>query len=369
MRRSSVIVFALLILAILAVICPRCRAQATLLMEEPYGFFGSVNPTGHNAIYFERICAETPVKLRRCRAGEPGAVVSRYQGIGGYDWVAIPLVPYLYAVEDVSLVSAHVDPRSVRRLRSNYRENHLLSLGMDLSPGNFAHGGWAQLMGLSYERRIYGLRFETSEKQDDAFIALMNDKANRSHFSLLFNNCADFARRVLNFYFPGTFNRSVFPDAGMTTPKQIAYKLERYARKHPETQLRIFEISQVPGNRRQSHRNRSVAESLSTTGYAIPIAVVNPYLAGGLFVDYLVRGHHHLIPKNPQKLGPSNLMALTVGGRTAENPESAGAQVPGAAAGDMTETKTTAAANFGLTETKAEHEQILSAESQEPRKN
>src|SRR5580698_9241853 len=42
------------------------HAQSALLMEEPYGFFGAVNPTGHNAIYFERICAATPVKLRRC---------------------------------------------------------------------------------------------------------------------------------------------------------------------------------------------------------------------------------------------------------------------------------------------------------------
>ena len=76
------------------------HAQAALLMEEPYGFFGTLNPTGHNAIYFERICAETPVKLRRCRPGELGAVIARYQGIAGYDWVAIPLIPYLYSVED-----------------------------------------------------------------------------------------------------------------------------------------------------------------------------------------------------------------------------------------------------------------------------
>jgi hypothetical protein len=45
--------------------CARGHAQSALLMEEPYGFFGALNPTGHNAIYFERICAETPVKVRR----------------------------------------------------------------------------------------------------------------------------------------------------------------------------------------------------------------------------------------------------------------------------------------------------------------
>ncbi len=75
---------------------PRC------CMEEPYGFFGTLNPTGHNAIYFERICAETPVKLRRCQPGELGAVIARYQGIDGYDWVAIPLIPYLYSVENAA---------------------------------------------------------------------------------------------------------------------------------------------------------------------------------------------------------------------------------------------------------------------------
>lgn len=65
-------------------------------------------------MYFERVCAETPVKLRRCGLDELGVVISRYQGIHGYDWVAIPLVPYLYSVEDVSSVQAHVDPLLVR---------------------------------------------------------------------------------------------------------------------------------------------------------------------------------------------------------------------------------------------------------------
>ena len=124
----------------------------------------------------------------------------------------------------------------------------------------------------------------------------MNAAANRSQFDLLFSNCADFARVILNEYFPRTFRRSIFPDAGMTTPKQITYKLVRYARKHPETQFSVFEIPQIPGYRRMSRSNKSISESLITTAYAVPIAVVNPYLAGGLFVDYLVRGRYHLIP-------------------------------------------------------------------------
>jgi hypothetical protein len=332
------------------------RAQAALLMEEPYGFFGSVNPTGHNAIYFERICAETPTRLRRCQSGEQGAVISRYQGINGYDWVAIPLVPYLYSVEQASDVPARADRETVKRLRRRYHEAHLLTLGEDLHPGNFMRGGWTQLVGISYERRIYAFRFETNEAQDDAFIDRMNQGVNRTHFNLLFNNCSDFARFTLNFYFPGTFKRSVFPDAGMTTPKHLAYNLERYARKHPETRLTIFEIPQIPGNRRLSRSNKSIAESLATTVYAVPIAVLNPYLAGGLFVDYFVRGRYHLIPRNPQVLSPGNLAALTSSTYAADNPLSAGMQATSAAEGGSAETTAPARVKSGLTEMKVAHE-------------
>ena len=355
-RKLRTTVFVLINLVLMACLPAQSRAQAALLMEEPYGFFGSVNPTGHNAIYFVRICAETPIRLRRCHDGELGAVLARYQGINGYDWVAIPPLPYLYSVENASDFPARVNRETVKRLRNRYHEAHLLSLGENLSPGNVLHGGWNQLVGVSYERRIYAFRFETTEEQDDALIAHMNDGGNRTHFSLLFNNCSDFARLSLNLYFPGTFKRSVFPDAGVTTPKQLAYKLERYASKHPETQLTIFEIPQIPGYRHASHSNKSIAESLATTGYAIPIALLNPYLAGGLFVDYLVRGRHHLIPKNPQLLEPDNLGALTAAARVAQNPGSAGVQAPRAFASGSAEADGTETANFGLKEIGVAHE-------------
>ena len=229
-------------------------------------------------------------------------------------------------------------------------------MGKRVAPGNFLHGGWTQLVGVSYERRIYAFRFETTTEQDDAFITKMNAGENRSAFDLLYNNCSDFARRSLNFYFPGTFKRSVFPDAGMTTPKQITYKLARYAHRHPETQLTVFEVPQIPGYRRLSRSNKSIAESLVTTGYAVPIAVMNPYLAGGLFVDYIVRGRYHLIPKHPQLLAPDNLTALTSPARDGENPDSAGEQAPGVAANDSAEAGDTGTDNSGLTEIKDTHE-------------
>jgi hypothetical protein len=45
--------------------------------EPPYGTFGAMNPTGHAAVYFNRICADTPTVLLTCHDGEYGVVISR----------------------------------------------------------------------------------------------------------------------------------------------------------------------------------------------------------------------------------------------------------------------------------------------------
>lgn len=355
MRSPRRAAFAFLALGLFLMAGLYCQAQAALLMEEPYGFFGALNPTGHTAIYFERICAATPVTLRRCGPGEMGAVIARYQGMAGYDWIAIPLIPYLYSVEDASEVPPRVNRYIVQRFRERYHETHLMLLG-DEHPGGLMHGGWTELVGVAYERRIYAFRFNTTEAQDDAFIERMNSADNRSHFHLLFNNCADFARVVLNEYFPRTFRRSVFPDAGMTTPKQITYKLVRYARKHPETDLSVFEISQVPGYRRSSRSNKSISESLITTAYAVPLAIVNPYLAGGLFVDYMVRGRYHLIPKHPEVVDPDDIATLTGEPIPSENPVSANSQAQRAPVNGFTYPLQPGTATTSLRENVADHE-------------
>ncbi len=355
MRSTRTMACTLMLLALFASCSTQSHAQAALLLEEPYGFFGTLNPTGHTAIYFARICAETPVKLRRCRAGEDGAVIARYEGIAGYDWVAMPLVPYLYSVENVADVPDRVDRNTVRRLRGRYHEAHMSDLE-GVFEGNLVRGGWTQLVGVSYERRTYAFRFATTEEQDDDVIAQLNAQDNRSHFDLIYNNCADFARSILNLYFPRTFRRTLFPDAAMTTPRQITYKLVRYSRTHPETQLAVWELPQIPGYRRMSRSNKSVSASLITTAYAIPITIMNPYLAGGLFVDYLVRGRYPLLPEHPAIVTPDHLSLLTSDALAAQNPGSAGAPGTGAAASATGRMSSTAAVSSGMKEVVATHE-------------
>src|SRR5664280_2877553 len=99
----------------------QAHAGAALLLEEPFGKFGYMNPTGHAAVYLTRVCAASPTLLRRCEAGEAGVVISRYHKIVGYDWIAIPLLPYLYSLDKVSEIPASVDQEQVAALRDTYR--------------------------------------------------------------------------------------------------------------------------------------------------------------------------------------------------------------------------------------------------------
>jgi hypothetical protein len=301
----------LLVVALLLSACPSSGAQAALLMAEPFGLFGFLNPTGHDAIFFQRICAETPVKLRRCAPGEQGAVITRYQGIAEYDWIAMPLLPYLYAVENASEVPARADSETVTGLRDKYHDARLQSLGKDVPRGGNVKRGWSQFVGVAYDRRVYAFRFATTEEQDDALIAQMNDGPNRSRFNLLRRNCADFNSGILNFYFPKTFHRRALSDGGITTPRQVTYQLQSYARKHPETQVSVFDIHQIPGNRRHSHSNKSIAQSLITSGYVVPLAFISPYIAGGVIVDYLGWGRYPLDLKRAQVLTPEKMAPLT----------------------------------------------------------
>lgn len=269
----------------------QAHAGAALLLEEPFGKFGYMNPTGHAAVYLTRICAASPTVLRRCEQGEAGAVISRYHRIAGYDWIAIPLLPYLYAVDELQKVPQVVDADAVRSIRDSYRRSHLLAIAPNGPSGQTPPGEWTQLIGSAYDRKIYGFEIETSEQQDDALIQEFNQRRNKSHFNLLFHNCADFAGSVLNRYYPGSVHRSYIADAGLLAPKQVAKSLVSYSKHHPEVELTRFVIPQVKGSIHRSDPIDGVIESIiKTKKISVPLAVLHPVIAGGLAAAYLTSG-------------------------------------------------------------------------------
>lgn len=275
------------------------RGDVALLVEEPYGFFGSINPTGHSAIYLNRVCAESPTVLRRCLPGETGVVISRYSHIHKLDWIAIPLMPYLYAVERSEDVPQWAEPGAVAQMQQEYADAHLASL-VSATEGNDMKNVWPQLLGVAYIRKIYSFEIATSDEQDDLLIAEYNGKANRSHFNLFTSNCADFSRRVLDFYYPHSVRRSFTADIAITTPKQIAKSLVSYAHRHDQLQLSEVVIPQIPGTIPRSHMPRGVVESLlKTKKYAVPIAVLHPYFLAGIAITYLTNGRFELANIGP----------------------------------------------------------------------
>src|ERR1700687_5059134 len=147
----------LLSVAVLVLSCASfAGASATLLLEEPYGKLGFFTATGHAAVYLSGVCADTPLVLRRCASGETGIVLARYNGVAGYDWIATPLIPYLYAVERPQDVPLFADAKMVSFLRDRYRRKYLEDIAADGKNGETPGGNWYELIGTSYDRAVYG---------------------------------------------------------------------------------------------------------------------------------------------------------------------------------------------------------------------
>jgi hypothetical protein len=288
-------------------------ASATLLLEEPYGKMGFFTATGHAAVYLSGVCADTPLILRHCTPGETGVVLSRYDGVGRYDWVAIPLIPYLYAVERPEDVPLFANAKMAAFLRDRYRRKYLEDIAPDVKNGETPGGNWYQLVGSSYDRTIYGFEIQTTPEQDDALIRKYNASPNQSHFHLVTNNCADFAKGVLNFYYPKSLHRSLVADVGITTPKQIARMLTKFSARHPQFEFSRLIISQVPGSMPRSTNVHGVVESFfKAKKYIVPSLVVSPIFAGCVAAVYVGTGAGHFEPAR-------NALIFVVGG-TPERP-------------------------------------------------
>jgi len=299
-----------------------------LLVEEPYGAFGKMNPTGHAAVYFSNICAESPTRLRACLPGESGAVISRYWAISGYDWIAIPLIPYLYAVDEPEQVPASVDASTVARLQDEYRRAHLRAIVPDTPDGSAPKGDWEQLVGEAYIRRIYVFQIETSAAKDFELMEQLNSQPNQSHFNLLFRNCADFSRSLINFYFPGALRRNLIADLAISTPKQMGKRLVSYSKRHPELELSKFLIPQAPGTVPRIEAVHGVLESIvRSKKYAVPLLALHPFIGSSVAVAYVAKGRFNPAREATVLDNPVNLeIALTAQPRRKEqlNAESGG---------------------------------------------
>jgi len=134
-------------------------------------------------------------------------------------------------------------------------------------------------------------------------------------------------------------HRNFFVDLGITTPKQVARSLTKYADRHPELTFSTFLIPQVPGSIKRSHPIDGVMESVvKSKKYVLPLAVLTPQVTAGLVVAYLTDGRFKA-PKDAtveMVPGQSATAAEVIPEKT---PEPTPAGVTGSGAAGSTETR------------------------------
>lgn len=270
---------------------PAC-ASLTVFVGEPFDTFGTLLPVGHATLYLDRVCADGPLRVRMCRTGEPaGVAISRYDHIGPYDWLATPIMEFLYASPTAEGVLPYATPQGVAELRARYRHAVLNDLFPDGTENRPENSEWWESVGMAYTRRLWGYRIATTRAQDERFVAALNAEPNRHRYAAYGANCANFVADWVNFFYPGLVKRNRWADLGFLLPKQVARSLYLSSRTHAEMQLTVFEVPQVPGSIRRSHTVRGGAETfLKTKRYVFPLALVQPEIAVTLFALYLDHG-------------------------------------------------------------------------------
>ena len=289
-----------LALLFLAFVCPRARADIGVVLNESLDEnVDRISSTGHSAVYFSRICPESPVKLRLCGPGENGSVMSNYINMGEdqhYEWNVVSLNMYLFGVEDPRNRPLFASYKVKHLLEERYRDRYLATLCASEACRNSFKSEWREMVAATLIRGVYIFVIKTTEAQDLQLIAEFNDSQNKNHFNGFTNNCADFTRRVINTYFPKATHPDYLNDFGMTSPKAIARTFTHFAHKHPESDLRVFHFTQVPGTIKRSREVRSGTEQLyHAKVFLIPLLVFADYGVPAVAGSYLLTGHF-----NPQ---------------------------------------------------------------------
>jgi hypothetical protein len=260
---------------------------------------------GHAGVYLSRVCTVTPIQLRLCEPGELGSVIQNYENFEEdepYQWNAVPLSVYLYGVDDPQERPLFGSPELREALQQQYLLKYLQPVCARQRCISDADANWRDSVAAAFVREIYIFEVTTTEEQDEQFIREFNARANVNHYGGYWNNCADFARLVVNTYFPHSTHRNFLNDLGATTPKAIARSFTHYAERHPELELRVIRVEQLPGTYKRSSDSREGTEEafrakkwvvpfLALGYYGLPVAATSYYLTGQFNPDHELRKH------------------------------------------------------------------------------
>ena len=291
-----------LTIALVCLSCPRANASVGVVLNESLNSsVDRITGTGHSAVYFSRICPDSPVKLRLCRPDEQGSVMSNYINIGEdqpFEWNVVPLSMYLYGVEDPRNRPLFGSFKIKHLLEERYRTKYLTTYCQGTPCTTSYKAEWREMVAATMIRSVYIFVVDTTIEQDRELIAEFNSLPNRNHFNGVTNNCADFTRRVINTYFPHATNPDYINDFGMTSPKAIARSFTRYALRHPEANFRVLHFAQVPGTIKRSSECRAGTEQLyHSKKFLVPMILFADHELPVVAASYVLTGRF-----NPERV-------------------------------------------------------------------
>jgi hypothetical protein len=121
-------------------------------------------------------------------------------------------------------------------------------------------------------------------------------------------NCADFAKDVVNFYFPHAVHSNRVNDLGLTGPKAICRSLTHYASHRPGMELRVTRFSQLPSDLRRSDNAREGTETIFRTKKWLFPMMLRPEALGFFTASYWITGRFN-VEKTFHKFGPDEALA------------------------------------------------------------
>lgn len=274
---------------------PCVRADVGIVLNESLDTsVARITGSGHSAVYLSRVCPETPVKLRLCRPGEEGSVISNYTTLGEdqpYEWNVVPLSMYLYGVEDPQNRPLFGSEKVKHALEERYRLKYLAGYCESESCQTSNKAEWREMVAATVSRSLYIFVVKTTLEKDEQFIRAFNAGRNQNHFNGVTRNCATFTRSVMNAYFPHSTKPDYINDFGMTSPKAIARSFTKYALKHPDADFHVLHFAQIPGTYKRSSECRDGTEQLyHSKKLLVPMAIFADHELAVVTGSYLLTG-------------------------------------------------------------------------------
>lgn len=295
-----------LVLLVVTLLCSCAYGDIGVVLDESLDSGVEwVTGSGHTAVYFSRICPESPVKLRLCGPGEEGAVMSTYLNLGEdqrFEWNIVPLSVYVYGVQDARDRPLFGSEKVKAVLEERYRDQALPGYCSRDDCRTSEKAQWRYMVGAGMARSMYIFVVKSTLQQDLDLIKEFNALPNENDFNGVTRNCADFAKKVVDAYFPHAAHRDVIDDFGMTSPKAVARTFTHYALSHPELQFYVLHFSQLPGTFRRSGETRDGTEQLYHSKkllvpmvifahYELPVLAAAHVLAGRFSPEHEFEGH------------------------------------------------------------------------------